>query len=53
MICKNLTNNVVYEYTFEEGGNVRLRNKEQDFMILYEDWCNDYLIIDKWKKLMK
>lgn len=51
MICRNVTNGKDYEYTFEEGGKVRLRSRIQDFTILYEDWCINYFVIDKWRNL--
>ena len=52
MVCRSWNTKVDYEYTFEEGGKVRLRNPLQDFTVLYEDWCNDYYILDKWKILI-
>ena len=52
MICRNEVTKIDYEYTFIEEGKVRLRNQEQDFCILYEDWCNNYYIVDKWKKIL-
>ena len=52
MICRCELTKIDYEYSFEEGGNVRLKNPSKDFIIPYEDWCDTYTVINKWKKLM-
>ena len=52
MVCRSWNTKVDYEYTFEEGGKVRLRNPLQDFIVLYEYWRNDYYILYKCKTLM-
>ena len=51
MICRNSITKVDYEYTFENDGNVRLRNLTEDFIVRYEDWCFDYFIVDKWRNI--
>lgn len=51
MICKNLKTNIQYNYRFIEDGKVELENQYNVFSVLYEDWCMDYLVIDKWNDL--
>lgn len=50
MVCKNISNQIEYRYTFVEGGNVRLVDKDLNEIVeSYEDWCRDYYITDKWR----
>lgn len=51
MICKNYISNNMFNYEFVENGMVKLTSKGQSFEVKYEDWVNDYLIIDKWNSL--
>ena len=51
MICKNFTSNERYNYSFVENGEVLLENLNESFRVKYEDWCQDYLILDKWNSL--
>jgi len=52
MICKNIITNVEYDYSFDDEGNVILKNYNQNFTELYENWLDNYLIVDKWKKII-
>ena len=51
MICAALNTGERYNYSFVENGEVLLENAEQKFTVLYENWVEDFLIIDKWSKL--
>lgn len=55
MICKSDLNGMYFNYKFIEEGVVELTNNilKQPLLIKYEDWVNDYYIIDKlnWKDL--
>ena len=56
MICKNINTGFLYNYSFIENGMVLLENPQlKDYPISmtvkYEDWCNDYYVIDKWNSL--
>ncbi len=51
MICRNCNTRKDYNYRFIEDGKVELKNQFENFSILYEDWCDDYYIIDKWNTL--
>ena len=51
MICKHLITKEEYNYRFVEDGKVELENKYNIFTVLYEDWCQDFLVIDKWNTL--
>jgi len=55
MICKNLSNNKYFNYTFaSEVGKVELNDgKGNKWIVSYKDWCENYLIIDKWRDLSK
>lgn len=55
MICKNLSNNKYFNYTFACGvGKVELNDgKGNRWIVSYKDWCENYLIIDKWRDLSK
>ena len=55
MICKNLNNNKYFNYTFAYGvGKVELNDgKGNRWIVSYKDWCENYLIIDKWRDLSK
>ena len=50
MICRNKNTNIDYNYSFI-GDDVELSNMKENFKISYNDWLNDYFIIDKWNKL--
>lgn len=50
MVCKNISTQIEYRYTFIENGNVRLVDKDSNEIIeSYENWCTDYYITDKWR----
>lgn len=51
MICRSWTTKEDYNYKFIEDGKVELENQHNIFSVLYEDWCNEYYVIDKWKTL--
>ena len=51
MICRNLTTKEDYNYRFVDDGKVELENQYDIFTILYEDWCNDYYVVNKWNSL--
>ena len=51
MICRNISTKEDFNYKFIEEGKVQLTNPTKEYIILYEDWCMDYLIIDKWRNL--
>lgn len=56
MICKCINNGFLYNYSFVDDGMVYLENPNlkdypQSLKVKYEDWCMDYLIIDKWRSL--
>ncbi len=51
MICKNFSTGIRYNYSFVDNGEVKLENLNETFRVKYEDWCQDYLIIDKWNDL--
>ena len=52
MICKNLSTNVKYNYQMPNPDKVKLWNPTtRPFYISYDEWCKDYLIIDKWLTL--
>ena len=55
MICKNLSNNKYFNYTFASGvGKVELNDgKGNKWIVSYKYWCENYLIIDKWRDLSK
>jgi len=51
MICKNLTTKEEFNYSFIPEGMVKLENPVKTIEVKYEDWCQDYLITDKWNNL--
>lgn len=56
MICKCINTGFLYNYSFVDNGMVYLENPNlkdypQSLKVKYEDWCMDYLIIDKWRSL--
>ena len=51
MICRNLSTDEHYNYRFIEDGKVELENEFNIFSINYEDWCLNYLVVNKWKSL--
>ena len=51
MICRNLSTDEHYNYRFIEDGKVELENEFNIFSINYEDWCLNYLVVNKWKNL--
>lgn len=52
MICKNLKTGKLFNYHFNEYNKVELDNgKGWNIGINYDDWCQEYLIIDKWRNL--
>ena len=53
MICRNNWTHNDYDYSFVECGQVLLENEYEQFFVNYEDWVNDYYVIDKWKSLKK
>ena len=38
-------------HRFIEDGKVELENEFNIFSINYEDWCLNYLVVNKWKSL--
>ena len=55
MICKNLSNEKYFNYSFVCGiGKVELNDgKGNRWIVSYKEWCQNYLIIDKWRDLNK
>ena len=55
MICKNLSNEKYFNYSFVCGiGKVELNDgKGNRWIVSYKEWCRNYLIIDKWRDLSK
>lgn len=54
MICarKNDKKLVRYNYKFiPESNQVEIENKDFYDVISYDDWLNEYYIVDKWKIL--
>lgn len=53
MICRNESSGVLFNYKFVEEGMVELSNNEleQPKLVKYEDWCNEYYIVDKWRTI--
>ena len=51
MICRSWETRKDYNYKFVEDGKVELENEHDIFTVTYEDWCNEYYIIDKWNSL--
>lgn len=53
MICKSELNNKYYDYKFTEDGIVELARPDikDPILVKYEDWCNDYYVIDKYRNL--
>lgn len=51
MVCKSNISSSYYNYTFIEGGKVLLENMTEKFSVLYEDWVNEYYVVDKWKTI--
>lgn len=51
MICRSWETQKDYNYKFVEDGKVELENEYDIFTVLYEDWVNEYYIIDKWNSL--
>jgi len=53
MICKNLETNKYFNYKFAQGGELVEINDGQGYkgFVPYKDWCENYLIIDKWRNL--
>ena len=51
MICRNCLTNEDYNYTFINDGLVKLDNHIKSFEIKYEDWVNEYDVINKWESL--
>ena len=55
MNCKNLSNEKYFNYSFVCGiGKVELNDgKGNRWIVSYKEWCQNYLIIDKWRDLSK
>ena len=55
MICKNLKTGKYFNYSFACNINkVELNDgKDHKWLVSYEEWCKNYLIIDKWRNLSK
>lgn len=53
MICRSELNNKYYDYKFIEDGIVELTrpDSEDPVLVKYEDWCNDYYVIDKYRDI--
>ena len=53
MVCKNLSNNKYFNYSFVcPRDKVELNDgKGNRWLISNKDWCKNYLIIDKWRDL--
>lgn len=51
MICRSWETKKDYNYKFIEDNKLELENDEDIFTVSYEDWLNEYYIIDKWNSL--
>lgn len=51
MICKKTLQDKIYNYSFVENGLVKLDNHEEEIVIPYEEWKENYYVVDKWSKI--
>ena len=51
MICRHHLTKEDYNYTFINDRLVKLDNHIKSFEVKYEDWLEDYYVINKWESL--
>ena len=47
MICRNAFTDEDYNYSFVDNGMVKLENQNENMIIKYEDWIDEYFVVDK------
>lgn len=53
MICKHSDSGIYFIYKFVDKNTVEISNGDFSKNISYENWINDFFIIDKWRDILR